>query len=386
MYTLVDIFSGAGGITAGFAFNLGNEYPRFFPAFNPVLAIDNNPAAIETYEANFGPHGLSANIEEIDFQKLDDGSFRFSLPPAAITAHRKTIEVPAKVHVLVGGPPCQGFSPLGRMMDWDREDPRNSLWIYFMKLVRELQPDIFLMENVPQLLTSKQGQSILDEAHDLGYFLAQPRILDTSLYGIPQKRRRAFILGSRIGSIELPKPTYVERTVRDAFSRLPEPKTDPLHILRNPRPVSVERYKVIPEGGNRFDLMAARPDITPRCWLEKPTGSTDVMGRLWWDRPSVTIRTEFFKPEKGRYLHPSKHRPITHREAAAIQTFPNDFEFRGSKIQIASQIGNAVPPIFAYHLASVIHERLAHPQRGYPPNETPDLAEIKKAGRLNGRQ
>ena len=87
--------------------------------------------------------------------------------------------------------------------------------------------------------------------------------------------------------------------------------------------MSLERYRAIPEGGNRFDLARNRPDLLPRCWAEKPTGTADVMGRLWWDRPGVTIRTEFFKPEKGRYLHPVADRPITHSEAARLQTFPD---------------------------------------------------------------
>jgi DNA (cytosine-5)-methyltransferase 1 len=107
----------------------------------------------------------------------------------------------------------------------------------------------------------------------------------------------------------------------------------------------------VPPGGNRFDLQKNAPHITPGCWIRKTSGGTDLFGRLWWDRPSVTIRTEFYKPEKGRYLHPEQHRPITHREAARIQTFPDDFLFSGTKIQIAKQIGNAVPPILAYHLA-----------------------------------
>ena len=104
-----------------------------------------------------------------------------------------------------------------------------------------------------------------------------------------------------------------------------------------------------------------RPDLTPRCWANKPTGTTDVMGRLWWDRPSVTIRTEFFKPEKGRYLHPEADRPITHREAARLQSFPDDFEFDGSKTEVARQIGNAVPPglgaAIARHLHGLIKDR-----------------------------
>ena len=99
--------------------------------------------------------------------------------------------------------------------------------------------------------------------------------------------------------------------------------------------MSLERYRAIPEGGNRFDLAANRPDLLPACWADKPTGTIDVMGRLWWDRPSVTVRTEFYKPEKGRYLHPVASRPITHREAARLQSFPDSFEFDGTKIQAA---------------------------------------------------
>jgi DNA (cytosine-5)-methyltransferase 1 len=100
--------------------------------------------------------------------------------------------------------------------------------------------------------------------------------------------------------------------------------------------------------------MRKRPDITPDCWLNKPTGSTDVFGRLEWDKPALTIRTEFFKPEKGRYLHPQANRPITHREAARLQSFPNDFVFVGSKIEIARQIGNAVPPKLAKAVAQAV--------------------------------
>lgn len=381
MFNLVDLFAGAGGITAGFCFNLGKNHSPFEPAFNPVFALDFDEAAVKTYAANFGNHAFSVSIEDIRIERLADGRHQV----LHLNDDNDEVELttlPRKIHAIVGGPPCQGFSPLGRMNDWDREDPRNRLWIHYMRIVKELMPDIFLIENVPQILTSKQGQEILNEAHDLGYYLAQPMILKAELYGVPQKRRRAFILGSRIGPIELPNPTFESVTVKDAFQNLPDPETDPLHILRNPTKKSIERYKVIPEGGNRFDLMEKRPDITPRCWLEKPTGSTDVMGRLWWDKPSLTIRTEFYKPEKGRYLHPEKHRSITHREAAALQTFPHDFEFCGSKVEIARQIGNAVPPVLAYYIAEVIHERLQDPYPDYGTNHVPDLEKLKKVGAL----
>ena len=169
-----------------------------------------------------------------------------------------------------------------------------------------------------------------------------------------------------------PPPTHgpgTERpymTVRDAIADLPT-DTDGfdaaydrngrqlLHFGRRPRPESLKRYRAIPEGGNRFDLARNAPELLPRCWAEKPTGTTDVMGRLWWDRPSVTVRTEFFKPEKGRYLHPTADRPITHREAARLQSFPDDFAFEGTKIEIARQIGNAVPPGLAEAIARHLH-------------------------------
>ena len=158
----------------------------------------------------------------------------------------------------------------------------------------------------------------------------------------------------------LPKASFW-KTVKDAIGDLPSPvgteirDVPPplnLHFGRNPTELSKKRYRAIPhEGMNRFDLQRNAPELTPNCWLKKKSGGTDLFGRLWWDRPSVTIRTEFFKPEKGRYLHPEQHRPITHREAARFQSFPDKFEFKGSKVEIAKQIGNAVPPLLAARVA-----------------------------------
>src|SRR5581483_8589751 len=148
-------------------------------------------------------------------------------------------------------------------------------------------------------------------------------------------------------------PTW--RTFRGAVEGLPlRPDGINWHRGRNPRPMSLERYKTIPhEGEGRFQLAERRPDITPPCWLRKKTGSTDVFGRLWWDRPAFTIRTEFYKPEKGRYLHPSEHRPITVREAARCMSFDDDFRFPELQpmTSVAKQIGNAVCPALAERVA-----------------------------------
>lgn len=152
--------------------------------------------------------------------------------------------------------------------------------------------------------------------------------------------------------------------MRRALRGLPiKPNGKNLHVGRNPKPLSIERYKCIPAGGNRFNLIEKRPDITPKCWLKKSTGSTDVFGRLPWDGLASTIRTEFFKPEKGRYLHPKAHRAITLREAARLQSFPDGFKFVGSMTQIARQIGNAVPPRLAKAVAKALLQRLPEAER-----------------------
>ena len=198
----------------------------------------------------------------------------------------------------------------------------NELWQHFMRLVELVDPQVFLVENVPQFIRSAEGHEALRVARSMGY-QAEPYILRAVDYGVPQRRIRGFILATKCGVPGPPQTNGVRRTVRDAIGDLPEiPTGEDWHLARKPRPQSVERYMVVPEGGNQYNLMQERPDITPRCWLAKPTGSTDVFGRLSWSEPALTVRTEFYKPEKGRYLHPKAHRPITHREAMRLQISP----------------------------------------------------------------
>jgi DNA (cytosine-5)-methyltransferase 1 len=342
---IADLFAGAGGITQGFK-DAGYE---------PVLAVEADKWAALAYAENFGNHVLACPIESVAVRKLNDG---FEWTGASLDGTTLPIRT-SPIDVLVGGPPCQGFSPLGRMSDWSRADPRNRLWRFYAKIIDVVRPMVFLIENVPELLKSEEFAVLKRRANALGYELAYD-VLNAVHYGVPQVRRRAIIIGSRCGMPTLP-PAIVERlSVRDAISDLPLiPRGIPKwHVPRKPTGMSLERYRCVPEGGNRFDLMAKRPDITPRCWLEKLTGSTDVFGRMWWDKPAPTIRTEFFKPEKGRYLHPVAHRPITIREAARLQTFPDDFAFAGSNVQAAKQIGNAVPVKLARCLAEHIMKML----------------------------
>ncbi|HVM34107.1 MAG TPA: DNA cytosine methyltransferase [Actinomycetota bacterium] len=330
--TLIDLFAGAGGLTLGFT----------QAGFEPILAVEIDPWAARTYKANFGAHVLDHPIETVD---------QF---PAA--------------HLVIGGPPCQGFSPLGRDRDDASRTTLNDLWRQYVRAVEQVRPAIFLIENVPQFLQSAQYQAFLRYCkRKLPEYEIAHTVLNAVDYGAPQRRRRGFVMGSRVGSPSWPTSTHTpggltgpsHRTVRDAISDLPlKPTNDNLHWGRNPRPESIERYRAVPEGGNRFDLARNRPDLLPECWRRKKSGTTDVFGRLWWDRPAFTIRTEFYKPEKGRYLHPKAHRPLTHREAARLQTFPDSFVFEGSKVEVARQIGNAVPPRLARTIAEHIRDEL----------------------------
>lgn len=328
--------------------------------FVPILAVEREADFAATYAQNFGDHVLAMNIEDI----VDGGG----------------INVPADV--VIGGPPCQGFSNLTGN---NSNDPRRSMWRFFMDVVERTEAKVFVVENVPNILTSEEGQAIVNRAHQLGY-MTICKILMASHYGVPQNRKRAFIVGTRMGFAPLPTPVDHRMSVREAFTGIPlKPLHDDfpqhpavgsdLHIGRNPTPLSLKRYSLIPPGGNRFDLQQRAPELTPDCWIRKKSGGTDLYGRLHWDIPArCTIRTEFYKPEKGRYLHPSEDRPITHWEAARLQTFPDDFKWIGKRIRVAIQIGNAVPPMLGRAIADCLMQHLiSYKQR---PVRKPRKAEL----------
>jgi DNA (cytosine-5)-methyltransferase 1 len=347
-YRLIDLFCGAGGMSLGFADR------RFGGGFECVLALDNDAPSIATHAENFKGAVVCDDID----QWL-----------------ARNPRIP-KADVVIGGPPCQGFSLLNKKRVGD---DRRSLWKPYLQVVKRSRAAVFVMENVAELSRSPELEQIRRFAKGMGFEI-QACVLNAADYGAPQTRKRTVIIGWQVGAVAMPAlpppATHAEpdsgknlpawRTVRDAIGDLPEPKGTEiglaavydLHFGRTPTKLSVARYKAVPPGGNRFDLQANARHLTPACWIRKVSGGTDLFGRLWWDRPSVTIRTEFFKPEKGRYLHPVKHRPITHREAARLMGFPDDFKFKGTKIDIARQIGNAVPPQLAGALARVVARML----------------------------
>ncbi len=361
--SVIDLFAGCGGMTAGFVgCDLG---------FHSVAAVEWEFAAAATYAANFG---------EDHTHWIDIADFK---------------HVP-RADVVIGGPPCQGFSNLGSK---DPDDPRNKLWKEYVRVVLEANPKVFVLENVERFSKSTEFSLLMSEL-DGGRLKKwkhyDTQVLNAADFGVPQRRQRTIVIASRVGPISLPSPTHAKEGkggllpwngVRTAIGTLPfHPATTELprtsvqffgesvpgtfkmadiHFGRKPIPMSLARYDHIPPGGGRFDLP---PKLLPRCWAEKPTGTTDVMGRMRWDAPSLTIRTEFFKPEKGAYLHPqwerddpSKrvNRVVTHQEAALLQTFPSDFLWCGSKTEIARQIGNAVPAWLAEALAKRVYERIS---------------------------
>lgn len=332
---VLDLFAGAGGLSAGLNRAGG---------FTTVQAVEMDVAAAATYSLNHP--GAAVHVGPIQDWLRD--------------AH-----VP-EVDVIVGGPPCQGFSTLGKR---DAEDVRNVLWEEYARTVVLARPKYFVVENVASFLRSGQFvrfQHATDPDGLLSDWTFQARVINAAEHGAAQARRRAVLIGHHrdLPFPGWPEPTTVDqrRTVRDAFAEVPHDcdgtdlparttefagrslpgsfRTTELHLDRWYSSTSRARFRTIPEGGNRFDI----PDhLLSACWRSHKSGSADVMGRLHWDRPSVTIRTEFFKPEKGRYLHPVADRAITHLEAARLQGFPDDYRWVGSKTAIARQIGNAVP-------------------------------------------
>jgi DNA (cytosine-5)-methyltransferase 1 len=349
--TVLDLFAGAGGLTAGFH--------AASPRFRIDRAVEIDTAAAATFAATYGEGlvyhgGIESWLHDEDVPHVD---------------------------VIVGGPPCQGFSMLGKR---DASDTRNYLWQEYAATILRAQPKYFVVENVAAFAKSQQFEDFTASTQSDGLlrdYTFEWDVLNAADYGAFQARKRAILIGRHrdLPELGMPEATHVgrHRTVREAFHSIPSRVTRTrldgrtkeffglelpgvfrpaeLHIGRDYSPLSRKRFRKIPEGGNRFDL----PDgLLAPCWRGHTKGSGDVMGRLHWDKPSVTIRTEFFKPEKGRYLHPTEHRAITHYEAAVLQGFPETHRFVGSKTAIARQIGNAVPIPLARAIAEHLVARL----------------------------
>lgn len=332
---VIDFFSGAGGTSQGFA-----AINRLFPCFKMLGGCDINLVSSETYSHNYGTPLFNADIRELAYT------------PGALERHLRLIGYNDNLPtILIGCAPCQGFSSHRKKHWGQEEDQRNNLILAFMEIVRSIQPVAILMENVPEFLSGRywvhfnQAQTIMTE---LGY-VVKDNIYNAAEFGVPQERFRSIVIAMRKNFL-LPNGILGNsdfKTVRDAIGDLPPVAAgaltpgDPMHKSANHKSETIDVIRQVPhDGGNR------PAGIGPKC-LDKVKGFYDVYGRLFWDRPSITITHYARNPASGRYSHPEQDRGLTAREAARLQSFPDGFEFTGKMDDIYRQIGEAVPPLLA---------------------------------------
>jgi len=360
---VIDLFSGCGGLSHGFI-KVG---------FNVKKAVEFDPSIAKTYIMSHPEVDMIVD----DIKNIDQSG----------------VFGKGDADVIIGGPPCQGFSMAGaRIRTGFIDDPRNYLFKHYFNVVKTVRPKVFIMENVKGIMTMQDGK-IFDEIlrifSDKELSVGQPytvyhRIVKAVDFGIPQKRERMIIIGTTIKDIdfkviwqktkeeiERDYPTYFQTvTVADAIGNLPQTTAD--GNISNPEPqteyqrylacdldtitnhtqtkhskVAVERMKKVDNGEN-FTVLDEQINSVH-------SGS---YGRLCWEEQAPTITTRFDTPAGGRFIHPVENRTLSPREAARIQSFPDNFIFYGNKTSICKQIGNAVPPKISYFLARFVRNVL----------------------------
>lgn len=338
-YTCIDSFSGAGGL------GLGLERA----GFDILLSFDIDPKCIDTINAN--PSYFQHAAEVADITNMLDGVL---LEKCGLKR--------GELFLLAGGPPCQGFSIQRRGND---TDVRNELVLKYGRLIDELYPAFFVMENVSGI-AGKRGktilQSLIESTEAMGYNV-HVALVDAQEYGVPQRRKRYIIVGERkdIGaSYMYPTPNGVAKTVRDTIGGLPIPPNDgsdypgiSLHRRDRLSPLNLKRINAIKEGEGRDNLPS---DLLADCHKVDSAiiGYRNVYGRMAWDEVAPTITARFDSFTRGKFGHPDQPRTISLREGALLQTFPLDFVFTGTKVDVARQIGNAVPPVLAEQIGKSI--------------------------------
>lgn len=349
--TVLDLFCGAGGLSAGFELQ-GH--------FETVAGIDTYKAALDTFYRNH-QHASDEFSTPNDVSCLNGSDI----------LHRLGLK---HVDVVVGGPPCQGFSAAGKRQD---SDERNALVWEFCRIVSEIKPKAFVMENVPRIVraTNADGENVMEAlmrkftTHGYRTTFWKLNAVD---YGVPQLRKRAFIVGVLDGP-ELPQPTakfgsetglfssceaYV--TVQDALSDLPEPLyPDPQDYESKPRTAFQEFIRQGSAGLHNHTPSKHRPDMAQRMLDQAPgTRLYPNWNHAWYklmlDKPSMTVKENHRAP----FVHPFKPRVTTPRECARLQSFSDRFVFIGTKTDHLIQIGNAVPPLLGKAIAEVVCDRI----------------------------
>lgn len=357
-YKILDLFCGAGGMSYGMHQN---------PHFETVVSLDINERLAITLKKNMPKVDLI--IGDIQDTKTKE----------------KIVELSQKhgVNMIIGGPPCQGYSLKGKKLGL--EDPRNFLFIEYLKLVEQLQPEVFVIENVKALLSTSGGwfkNQIISTIERLGYRV-DVGILKASDFGVPQTRERTIFICCKEKKIYLPlptvdKPVSVREAIEDLaylesnegefeqdYCTLPTSEYQRLmrkgskklynHKASNHGKIAIEKLKLIP------------PEKGKECLPKELHGKqifNSTWGRLVWDEQSPTIDTRFDASSNGKNNHPFLNRAITPREAARLQSFDDKYIFYGTKVAIRTQIGNAVPPLMAKAIADTIYEQLDENGKG----------------------
>ncbi len=328
----LDFFCGAGGLTRGL----------LDAGIDVRAGIDIDDRLRETYTNNNAPSRfIKCDIEDVNIHDL-----------------RTQVGITDEdLIVYAACSPCQPFSTLNRQA---KGDERRHLLLPFAEIVEAVPPDFVIVENVPGLNTA-YGREIYElfttVLSDVGFVDRYEACLDAYDFGVPQRRRRWIMMASRIGAISPPQPVpEAERTtVRDAIADLPEIGRGnvPNHEARRLMPHHVTLLQAIPhDGGSRAQVEDL--DLLLPCHRRHPKAHKDVFGRLAWDKPAQTLTGRCTDVYCGRFAHPVQDRGITLREAAALQTFSDNYVFHGNFIQSAHQIGNAVPVRFAQHIGNAL--------------------------------
>lgn len=340
-----DLFAGVGGMSQGF---------KMAGGFEISFAVEYEKDIADAYKKNH----INTDVYAMDIRNIDVEELHKKHP---------------SIDVMIGGPPCQGFSQKGKRLSID--DPRNFLFQQFVRFVKEFKPKYFVLENVPAIITTANGffkEQIISAFNKIGYDVTCD-VLCAADFGVPQDRRRAVFIG-QLGElqIELPKPTNKRVNIKDAIYDLPfiasgegeeessydkKPASEYQKLMRGNcnvlynhkatkhNALALNRLSMIPKGAGK--------EVLPP---EERTKSiySGTWSRMIEDDISVTITTRYDTPSSGRFTHPILDRCITTREAARIQSFPDSFRFYGSKTCQMKQVGNAVPPLLAKAIAEQI--------------------------------
>lgn len=347
-FKILDLFCGAGGMSHGMHKN---------PHFRTEVALDINERLAVT---------LKNNMPDIDVI-IGDIQDHF--------VKEKVINLSIKrgVNMIIGGPPCQGYSMKGKKLGL--KDPRNFLFVEFLNIVKQIQPDVFVIENVKSLLSTSKGwfkDEITSKIEKLGYHV-DVGVLKATDFGVPQTRERAIFICCKTKKIKLPlarvkhvvsvkdaiydlafldsnEGEFEQDYPNEAYSEYQKKMRENSNKLYNHKAsnhalIAIEKLKMIPpEKGKEY---------LPKELLGKQQFKS-TWGRLKWDKPSPTIDTRFDAASNGTNNHPFLHRTITPREAARLQSFDDNYIFYGPKVAVRAQIGNAVPPLMAKAIADKI--------------------------------